>query len=38
MYIQGISRVIASPAEPKMQPTTHLHNQRGYFKYRIVLK
>jgi hypothetical protein len=36
-HIQGISRVIISPAELKKQPTIHFQSERDYFKYRIVL-
>jgi hypothetical protein len=37
-YIQAFSRVKMSPEELKMQPTIHFQSERGYFKYRIVLK
>jgi hypothetical protein len=30
--------MIVSPAELKKQPTIHFQSERGYFKYRIVLK
>jgi hypothetical protein len=31
VLIQGISRVIMSPAELKMQPTIHFQSERAYF-------
>jgi hypothetical protein len=39
IHIQSISRaIIMSPAELKMQPTMYFQSERGYFKFRIVLK